>query len=718
MSDDPDRLILSRRALLKASLAAGGAFVLHAQLPSALAAPAAAAAPATLNAWLKISADDVITIVVSQAEMGQGISTTLPAALAEELGADWSRVVLEHSPVGPAYQNPRYKWQFTGNSESTSAFFDVMRTMGASAREMLIAAAATRLGVEPASLHAEQGQVIHSASGRALRFGELAADAALRKPPARPALKPRTAWRLLGTSVPRVDNPAKIDGTAVFGIDVTVPGMVHAAVKASPTFGGKVSRFDAASVTGRPGVLGVVPVPDGVAVVAQSYWQAKLALDALDVAFDDGPNAAVTTDSVLAIYRDAMAATASWVLAHPGAAKPAAATTTLEAEYQSQFLAHATMEPMNATARVDATGCDVWAPTQGQELAQIVVAQVLGLPRDKVRIHRTLLGGGFGRRLIPDFIVQAVVLAKAIGRPVKLVWSREEDLQHDFYRPAVLHRLTAALDAHGQVTELAHKLVSPSILQFVFAAAVSATMDPSCLEGLRETHYAIPSWKVETKLIKVPVPTSVLRTTGFGPNLFAIESFIDELAHHQRTDPLAYREALLRRKPRALKLLATVAERAGWRTPPASGRHRGIAICEAFGTYIAHVVELSVAADKAIKIHRIVAAVDPGPVLDPGLTVSSIEGGTCWGLTCAMTSDITFAHGRVEQSNWHDYDVVRMPDMPPVEVHLVDTGTTAIGGTGEVGPITVIPALTSAVFAATGQRIRTLPLRRQGFRWA
>jgi isoquinoline 1-oxidoreductase beta subunit len=704
---------LSRRALLKATALAGGGLVLHAHLPRALAAPSAPAAPAQLNAWLRISADDVVTIVVSQAEMGQGISTTLPAVLAEELGADWSRVVLAPAPVAPAYRNPRVKWQFTGNSESTSSFFELMRTMGASAREMLVGAAAARWRVAPEACHVELGAIVHAATGRRLRFGDVAAAAAHRAPPAHPALKPRTAWRLLGAALPRVDVPAKVDGSAVFGLDVTMPGLVHAAVKQSPVFGGKVARFDAGSIQHRPGVLGAFAIPDGVAVVAERYWQAQQALAALDVAFADGPNAAVTTETLLQTYRDAMTDD-GWVQVHPGRpAGPAAAT--LDAEYQSQFLAHATMEPMNCTARVDATGCDVWAPTQGPELAQLAIAQVLGLARDQIRIHPTLIGGGFGRRLLADFVVQAVVLAKAVGRPVKVVWSREEDLQHDFYRPAVLHRLRAAFDARGELTELAHRLVSPSILQFVFPPAVTPTMDPSCLEGLYETHYQIPSWKVESKLIKLPVPTSVLRTTGYGPNIFALEGFVDELAHRAGADPYAYRRGLLR-DPRALAVLDTAAERAGWRHA-APGRHRGIAFCEAFGTYIAHVVELSVV-DRAIRIHRIVVAADPGSVLDPGITRSAIEGGTCWGLSCAMTSEITFAGGRTVQSNWHDYGVVRMPQMPPVEVHLIEGGGKALGGTGEVGPVTLIPALVNAVFAATGQRIRALPLRREGFRWA
>jgi isoquinoline 1-oxidoreductase beta subunit len=718
------RTPMTRRTLLKAGVLAGGGLMLHAYLPdteavaeaAGTAAPPAAAAAVALNAWLRIATDDQVTIIVSQAEMGQGISTTLPVVLAEELGADWSRVQIETSPVGVAYQNPKAHWQYTGNSESTIGFFELMRTMGASAREMLIAAAATRLGVKPQALRAENGHVVHPPTGRSLRFGELAAAAAKLPAPARPPLKPRKEWRLLGTSVPRLDNPAKVDGTAVYGLDFTVPGMVYAAVKAAPTFGGKVKHLDPASVQGRPGVIAVVPIPDGVAVVARGYWQAKTALDALDVTFDDGPNAGVHTDGILQIYRDAITGQ-SWNLTHPGKPIPEG-TTAITAEYQSQFLAHATMEPMNCTAQVDGDGCDIWAPTQGQELTQIMVGKALGLPREQVRVHRTLLGGGFGRRLLADFAVQAAIVAKAVGKPVKIVWSREEDMQHDYYRPAALHRLEAAIDGHGQLAQIAHKLVSPSILQFVAARAVTETFDPRCVDGLEHTHYAIPSWKVEFKLIKVPVPTSALRTTGYGPNIFAIESFIDELAHHHGREPYAYRQELLRGNARALKVLDTAAERAGWKTPPPKGRFRGIAFCEAFESLIAHVVELSVSADKAITIHRIVAAVDPGIVLDPDITVNSLEGGTAWGLSCAMTSEITFAAGRVVQANWHDYEVLRMPQMPQVDVHLVDSGVPAPGGVGELGPVTVIPALANALFAATGQRLRSLPLARHGYRWA
>jgi isoquinoline 1-oxidoreductase beta subunit len=717
MKRDEDATAWTRRSVLKVGALAGGGLVLGASLPFGPALASARGAPATaaaLNAWVRISASDQVTIVVSQAEMGQGISTTLPAVLAEELGADWSRVKLETPVTDPAYRNPRTRTQFTGNSESITSFFEIMRTMGASAREMLIAAAAAQWKVAPGTCRAENGRIVHGKTRRSLRFGDVAAAAAKLPPPDKPPLKDPSEWRLLGKSLPRVDVPSKVDGTAVFGLDFTVPGMVYAAVKMCPVFGGKLRKHDAAAIKDRPGVLAVVPLPDGVAVVAKGYWQARKAVDALPVEFDEGPSAGVSQDDLLQIYRAAMSDRSAWVVTHPGKPEATALPVTLTAEYQSQFLAHATMEPMNCTARVDASGCDVWAPTQGQELAQLTVTKLLGLPNDKVRIHRTQIGGGFGRRLVPDFIAQAVMIAKEVARPVKVVWSREDDMQHDLYRPAVVHQLSAAIDRGGQLAHVAHKLVSPSILQFAAPRKVTETFDPSCLEGLYETHYAIPSWKVESKLIKVPVPTSVLRTTGYGPNIFALECFIDELAHHQRRDPLEYRLALLRGNARATKVLSTVAERAGWAQPPPAGRHRGIAYCNAWGSFLAHVVELSVSASNAITIHRVIAAIDPGIVLDPDITVSAIEGGTAWGLSCALTSEITFERGRTVQSNFHDYAMLRMPQMPPVEVHLINSGVMPLGGTGEIGPVTVIPALTNAIFAATGKRLRSLPLSRHG----
>src|SRR5229473_4782131 len=715
---------LSRRAFLASGAVAGGGLLLSAVFRPGIARAGTrqpSEGPIALNTWVRIGVDDVVTLIVSQAEMGQGVLTTLPAVLAEELGADWKRVKLEGSPADPAYRNPARNWQFTGNSESTTAFFDFLRTIGAGAREMLISAAAERWKVDPASCYSSDGKVIHRPTKRSLKFGQLAEAASKKEPPAHPRLKAQSEWRLLGKSLPRVENPSKVNGTAVFGMDFRIPGMVYAAVRTSPVFGGKVAKLDKASIAKIDGFIDVVQIPNGVAVVANTYWQARKALEALRVEFDEGPNASVNSGSLKTQYRAAIDGS-DWILVHSTPAQSGSAgdalPTVVSEEYESQFLAHATMEPMNCTARVTADGCEVWAPTQGQELAQLAASQTLGLPREKVSIARTLVGGGFGRCLLPDFVVQAVLVSKAVGRPVKVIWSREEDLQHDFYRPAVLHRITGGVDEYGRLQALAHRLVSPSILQFVFPPAVTDTYDPSCLEGLLETHYAIPNTRVDFKLLKLPIPTSVMRTTGYGPNIFALESFIDELAHRKGQDPYRYRRELLTKSPRALAVLDLAAEKSGWNTPPPRDHYRGMAFCEAFLTVIAHVVELSVPSEGQIKIHRIVAVVDSGTVLDRGITANSIEGGTAWGLSCADKAEITFEKGRVVQGNWNDYEVLRMSEMPPVEVHFVDSGARPLGGTGEVGPVTVIPALSNAIFAATGRRIRSLPLSRHGLRLA
>ena len=708
----------SRREFLLTSTLAAGGLLIHGSL--AESPVGAQAAPprreAALNAWVKISRDNTVTIVSSQAEMGQGIQTTLPAVLADELGAEWSRVRLENAPAEPAYRNPRINWQFTGNSESTTAFFDLMREMGAAGRLMLIGAAARLWHVDPSSCRAERSRVIHTPTGRSVTYGELAEAAAAMPRPEKPPLKRPADWTLIGKPLPRVENTRKVDGSAVFGMDVTVPGMVYAAVKTSPVFGGKVASYDREAIRGFPGFIAVVEIPNGVAVVARSYWQARAALAALPVQFDDGPGASISSATLRNQYETALTGD-SWHTPHVSGDKDAIANgfaTVFSQDYESQFLAHATMEPMNCTAHVTSDGCEVWAPTQGQELSQLVVSQVLGVAKEKVTIHRTLLGGGFGRRLVADFVVHAVVASKAVGAPVKVIWSREEDMQHDLYRPAVAHRITAGVDEFGRLQAIAHKVVSPSILQFVYPPAITDAYDPSCCEGVLETRYRIPNVRVDFKLLKVGVPTSVLRTTGFGPNVFALESFIDELAHRKGQDPYRYRRELLAGDARALRVIDMAAQKSGWTGMAPAGRSRGIAFCEAFRTLTAHVVEVSVPRPGVIKIHRVVCVVDPGSVLDPGISANSIEGGVAWGLSCAFFSEITFAGGRTVESNWHDFQVLRLPEMPPVEVHFIDGGERPLGGIGEVGPVTLVPALTNAIFRATGQRYRSLPLSRHG----
>ena len=733
---------VDRRQFLVTAALTGGALVLKCTVHPAEALASAGSETAKvipLNAWLKIGTDDSVTIIVSQAEMGQGIRTTLPAVLAEELGADWSRVRLEDSPTDPAYRNPRINWQFTGNSESTPSFFELMRQMGASAREMLISAAAQKWKVDPSACRTEAGKVVHKNSRRSARFGDLVEAAAKITPPTKPPLTSEKDWSLLGKSLPRVENPAKVDGSAIFGMDFTLPGLAHAAVRQCPVFGGDVASFDRSSIAGFPGIIDVVRIPNGIAVVGETYWQAKSALDALNVTFNEGPAAAVSTDSLREDYRRAMEAN-DWLLVHvegnpdalhheypnvplakdtipPSTANAARETypTIYSQEYESQFLAHATMEPMNCTARASGDTVEIWAPTQGQEITRLTLASIFMLPKENIQVSRTFLGGGFGRRLVADFAIQAALLSKAVARPVKVVWSREEDMQHDIYRPATLLRITAGINEYGKLRAIAHRLVSPSILQYVFAPAVTDTYDPSCLEGLLETHYDIPNIRVDFKLLHVPVPTSVLRTTGYGPNIFAFESFVDELASNKGIDGYHFRRGLLAKNPRSLAVLDLAAQKSNWETPAPKGNYRGIAYAEAFGTHTAHVVELSVSKDRQVKIHKVTCVADPGTPLDPDISTNSLEGGIAWGLSCAFKSEITFDRGRTVQSNYHDYSILRMPEMPPVEIHLINSGARPLGGVGEVGPVTLLPAIANAIFAATETRFRSLPLSKHGF---
>jgi isoquinoline 1-oxidoreductase beta subunit len=666
-----------------------------------------------LNAWVRIGADDTVTLIASQAEMGQGAGTTLPAILAEELGADWKRVRLEQAPVDTAYRNPRINWQFTGNSESTTGFFDLLRQMGASARTMLVAAAAEQWNVPPEECVAESGVVLHPPSGRKLRFGELAERASHKTPPKDVELKQPAEWKLLGKALGRVDIPSKLDGSAVFGMDFRIPGMVYAAIALTPTFGGKVKKYDRTPAISMPGVVDVVEIPDGIAVVADSYWRARKALAQTPIEWEDGPNASLNTPSLMAQYRAALDGD-QWMRVKLSGFPPASGET-ITAEYESQFMAHATMEPMNCTARVTKDQCEIWGPIQGQELTRLEVAQALQMAPERVQVNRTFLGGGFGRRLWTDFSRQAALISRAVGRPVQVIWSRETDMQHDIYRPAVLHRITAKVDSAGKPLSLSHRLVSPSILQYVYPPVTQAPFDPSCLEGALEWHYRIPHWEVEFHQPKVAVPTSVLRTTGYGPNLFAIESLIDELAHRAKEDPYLYRRELLAENTRAVDLLDLAAEKGNWKQKPAGGRFRGIAFAEAFRTMTAHVVELSVRGQD-VTIHKVTCAFDCGTALDPDICRSSMEAGIAWGLTCAFKSEIRFEKGGVQQSNFHDYPLMSMAEMPPVEVYYRNSDTRLLGGTGEVGPVTVVPALTNAIFAATGMRYRSLPLSRSGLR--
>jgi isoquinoline 1-oxidoreductase beta subunit len=704
----------ARRDLLVQAGAAGGGFLLGLSLPGRAAS--GAGARFVPNAWIRIGADDSVTLMLSQVEIGQGIATTLPAVLADELGADWNRVAVENAPVDEAYRNPAFRWMFTGNSESTATFAPIMRRAGAAARAMLVGAAAEGWSVPDAECRSEGGAVLHVPSGRRVSFGSLAAAAARRPVPTDPPLRPDAELRLVGRPLARRDIPAKVDGSAVFGLDVVLPGLAVAAVRHAPMLGGGLARFDPASIAGRPGVIGAFPIPNGVAVVAERFWQAVAALGALDVTWTDG-DAAIATPALEALHAAALEA-GPWVTVEERGTPAGPAVPRVIRDYRSPFQAHAPMEPMNCTARVTAEGCEVWAPTQGQDAVRAAVAGALDLPAETVTVKWTYAGGGFGRRLLADYAVQAALLSRAVGRPVKAVWTREEDFARDLYRPMTLTRLVAALGPDGLPAEISARLVSATQLGGVFPAAVQGGRDPRVVEGLETTRYAVARWRLDYRMVDLgALPTSVLRTTGFGPNVFALECFVDELAATSGRDPYDYRRALLAHDARALAVLDAAARRAGWGTPLPEGVGRGIAFAEAFGTLLAQVVELAVEPGRQIRLRRVVTAADPGRVYDPGIAASNIEGGVVWGLSTALKGEITFADGRAEQSNFDGYDLMHLWEMPPrIETVLIEGDRDgAIGGLGESGPVCIPPALAGAIFAVTGERLRDLPVTRAGY---
>src|SRR6059036_1796417 len=670
----------------------------------------AAAAAFAPNAWLRIGADESVLVMVDRSEMGQGVTTSLPMLLAEELEADWSKIRIDFAPADKAYINPMFGMQGTGGSTSVRAAFTPLRKAGAAAREMLISAAAQTWGVDKSECRAEQGAVVHPGSNRRLTYGQLVAKAATLPVPQDVPLKDPKDWKLLGTSATRLDTPPKVDGTAEFGIDVKVPGMLVAVVARCPVFGGKAAGFDAAKAKAVPGVSHVVPISSGVAVVANGYWPAKKGRDSLGITWDEGPNAAVTSASVSQLLTE-RAGQAGVVARHDGDpdAGRAAAATKLDADYELPFLAHATMEPMNCTAHVRADGVDIWAPTQFQTGAQGLGAKIGGVPPEKVQVHTTYLGGGFGRRFELDFIQEALETSKAAGAPVKVVWSREDDMRNAQYRPANYHVLHAGLDAAGHPAAWTHRIVAPSIMARVFPDTIKNGLDEEAVEGGLGMPYTIPNVHVDYQLTDTGIPVGFWRSVNNSYNAFAVESFIDELAHAAKQDPYEYRRDLLGKAPRHLGALNLAASKAGWGTPPPAGRARGIAVYKSFESYVAEVAEVSVASDGAVKVHRVVCAVDCGPVVNPSIVEAQMESAIVYGLTAALYGEIAIEGGRVKQSNFHDYQMLRLAEMPKVEVYIVPS-TDAQGGVGEPGTPPIAPAVANAIFAATGKRIRKLPI--------
>src|SRR2546423_233970 len=701
---------LSRREFLETTGFVGAGLVIGFRLPAGGRFAAAPAAPFAPNAWLRISPDNSVLIVVDRSEMGQGVATALPMLVAEELDADWTKVKIDSAPADKSYTNPLFGFQGTGGSTSVRAGYTPLRKAGAAAREMLVAAAAQTWGVDKVECRAELGAVIHTRSKRRATYGQLAAKAASLPVPQDPALKSPKDWKILGHRVKRLDTPAKVDGSAQFGIDVKVPGMLVAVVARCPTIGGKVASFDPAKAKAVPGVKDVVQISSGLAVIADGYWDAKKGRDALDVKWDDGPNAQVTSASISQLLSEA-AAKPSAQARHDGDADGAlaAAASKVEAAYELPFLAHATMEPMNCTAHVRADGVDIWAPTQFQSGAQGLAAKIGGVPPEKVQVHTTYLGGGFGRRFGLDFIQEALETSKAAGAPVKVVWSREDDTQHDQYRPVSYHAFHAGLDASGKPVAWTHRIVAPSIMARVFPQTIKNGLDEEAVEGGVGMPYAIGNVHVDYHMPDTGIPVGFWRSVNNTFNAFAVESFIDELAHAAKKDPYEYRRDLLGKAPRHLGVLNLAASKAGWSTPLPARRSRGIAVWKSFDSYVAEVAEISMQPDGTPRVHRLLCAPDFRPVVDPSIVEAQMEGAIVYGLTAALWGEITIDKGRAQQSNFHQYLMLRMGDMPRVEVHIVPS-TDAQGGVGEPGTPPIAPAVCNAIFAATGKRIRKLPI--------
>jgi isoquinoline 1-oxidoreductase beta subunit len=710
---------VSRRSFLKGSAALGGSLVVGFFVPSvvkrfAFAQEPPAAAPAALppvNAFLRIGSDESVTVLLAHSEMGQGIWTTLPMMVNEELDADWSRIRVEHAPTAAVYHSPVFPIQMTGGSTTTWSELDRYRQVGAMARTLLVTAAAAQWNVPAGECRAEKGWVLHG--DKKASYGSLAAAAAKLPAPEHVELKKPEDWKVIGKPTRRLDTPEKITGRAKFGMDVQLPGMLTATVAHSPTFGGKVKGFDATAAKAVPGVRSVFEVPTGVAVVADHFWAAKKGRDALKVEWDLGPHAGLDTASLLASHREKSRSAGAKASA-AGEVEKGLGESPLVAEYTLPYLAHAPMEPLNCTVRHGADGVEVWAGTQFQTMDQMRVAQIYGLKPEQVAIHTTFLGGGFGRRanLASDFVVEAAHVAKPLDKPVKLVWTREDDIRGGYYRPQVVHRVEGAIDGQGKPVAWRHRIVSPSIMAgSPFAAMIKDGIDPTSVEGASDSPYVkgIPNYRVELHTVDPGVPVLWWRSVGNSHTAFAVESFVDELAHAAKRDPLEFRRALLEGSPRVRAVLELAAEKAGWGSPLPAGRARGLAVHESFGSIVSHVAEVSVE-DGKIRVHRVVCAIDCGVCINPLGVGAQMESAIVYGLSAALHSELTIKDGRVQESNFHDYQVLRMHEMPKVEVHIVPSREKS-GGAGEPGTPPIAPAVANAVFALTGKRLRDLPLR-------
>ena len=717
MNNRQSRTGVHRRDFLKLSVAASGGLLIGFHFPgvSKVASAQQSSANAFMpNAFVRIGTDERVTVIVNHSEMGQGVYTSLPMLLAEELDADWTKVGYESAPVDPKYNHPAFGMQMTGGSSSVWSGLEQFRQARAAARAMLIAAAAQQWNVDASTCRTDSGAVLNGSS-RKLTYGHLASAAAKLTPPEHVQLKDPKTFKLIGRPIKRLDTPEKLNGKAEFGIDVKLPGMLTAVIARPPIFGAKLKSFDDSRTRSMPGVRKVVAVPSGVAVIADTFWQAKTGRDALRVEWDEGSMQSFDTGKMMQDFRERAKSPGTSVRNDGDAAAALAnATKKIEAVYEVPYLSHLMMEPLNCTVDLRADSCEVWTGSQFQTIDRANAAKIAGLPPERVQLHTTFLGGGFGRRANPqsDFVVEAVHVAKAVGAPVKVIWTREDDMAGGWYRPAFLHAIEGGVDASGNAVGWRSRLVGQSIMAGTpFAAMMmkGKDYDPASVEGVDDLPYAIPNVAVESHQAEINVPVQWWRSVGHSHTAFAVECFIDELAALAGKDPYQFRRALLQKQPRHLGVLNLAAEKARWDRPLPKGVGRGIAVHFAFGSYAASVAEVSVTEGK-VRVHRMVCAIDCGQYVNPGIIKAQTEGGAIFGASAALYQELTFESGRLQQTNFHTFPVMRINECPEIETHIAESNEKS-GGIGEPGVPCAAPAIANAVFAVTGKRVRRLPIR-------
>jgi isoquinoline 1-oxidoreductase beta subunit len=706
---------VSRRAALTGGMATGFLLAFHVPVGAfnePVQPPDVTEGKFAPNAFIRIDENSRTTLVMPQVEMGQGVYTSISMILAEELDADFSRVALEHAPPSDKlYGNPMFGIQATGNSNSIRAWWPHLRTAGATARAMLVQAAAKQWQVDPASCTTANSEVMHKESGRKLSYGGLALAAGSEVPPKDVPLKDPKDFVLIGKPLKRLDTPDKVNGNAVYGIDAMLPNMKFATLKTCPVFGGKVARVDDTLARKIPGVRKIVVLDDFVAVVGDHMWAAKKGLDALDIDWDEGPNAHISSNDIWRDLRAVSEKDGAVAKSAGDIAKGLATGDRMDAAYELPFLAHATMEPINATVHVTPDSCEIWTGTQVMTRVQSEAAKAAGLPVEKVIVNNHLLGGGFGRKLEADMVVKAVRIAKEVDGPVKVVWTREEDIQHDVYRPVYRDTIAATL-ADGKIVGWKYRVSGSSIMARWFPAGFQNGVDIDAIDSATDMPYDIPHFHVEYVRAEPPaVPTGFWRGVGPNNNVFAIESFMDELAKKAGKDPVDFRRGMLGKNPRLLAALNLAAEKSGWGQPLPARVGRGVSVQPSFASFIATVVEAEVDESGEVKLRRVTCAVDTGIAVNPDTVVAQLEGGLIFGLTAALYGEIAIDKGRVRQSNFHDYRMLRIDQAPKIEVHVIKSGE-APGGIGETGTTAGPPALRNAIYAATGVALRRLPIDR------